>query len=138
MLWTCSATFLSQLVQVFINHSSIYQKKDTKKPLHRYRKQGGFQKRNSLLIFDALMQRLLHLFYLIHQIINYATPYYEDYRYSFFAPFLSNSILPKKSGELCRIFWIFCILFVNKKVFYKKQIWWIGSAFPTYLCHRTN
>ena len=63
-------------------------KKDTKKkPLQRYRKQGGFQKRNSLLIFDALTQRLLHLSYLIHQIINYATPYYEDFRYSFFAPF---------------------------------------------------
>ena len=43
-------------------------KKDTKKPLHRCRKQGGFQKQNSLLILDALMQRLLHHFYLIHQI----------------------------------------------------------------------
>ena len=72
-------------------------KKDTKKPLHRYRKQGGFQKRNSLLIFDALMQRHITKIFDIH-----------------FCSFLSNSILPKKSGELCRIFWIFCILFVNK------------------------
>ena len=70
-------------------------KKDTKKPLHGCRKQGGFQKRNSLLIFDALMQRLLHLFYPIHQITNYATPYYEDFRYSFLLLFKQFYITKK-------------------------------------------
>ncbi len=68
MLWTCSATFSITICASFHKSQPLLPKKDTKKPLQRYRKQGGFQKQNSLLIFDALMQRLLHLSYLIHQI----------------------------------------------------------------------
>ncbi len=87
MLWTRSATLFALCVSFHKSQLNLL-KRNTKKPLHRYRKQGGVPKAKlAKLIFDALMQRLLHLFYLIHQITNYVTPYYEDSRYSVFAPF---------------------------------------------------
>ena len=89
-------------------------KKDTKKAVAEVQKTRRVPKAKlAKLIFDALMQRLLHLFYLIYQITTMQRHITKITDIHFLLLF-EQFYITKKSGELCRIFWIFCILFVNK------------------------
>ena len=95
MLWTRSATFLSQFVQVFINHSSIYQKRIQKSRCIGIKNKAG-SKSETRCSFSMPSCNGFYIFSISFIKSLLCNAILRRFSIFIFCSFLSNSILPKK------------------------------------------